>query len=148
MRGELLTSAEGRQKSQRLRKTSRSTWCTSTRLWKKCSLLQRYWPSGTQCLLLIGTSSLSPLLSLNTSTSSFPLTISLSHYLPLSLFLWLDPRNCTVYEKLVLKAILAEFTRSGLEEATLQQTFRHINALCAMDRLPPIKMAQVIVIFL
>lgn len=44
---------------------------------------------------------------------------------------------------MVLKAILAEFTRSGLEEATIQQTFRHIAALCTMDRLPVIKMAQV-----
>jgi len=52
-------------------------------------------------------------------------------------------RNCTVYEKVVLRAILAEFTRSGLEEATIQQIYRHIPAVCAMDRLPNIKVSQV-----
>lgn len=52
-------------------------------------------------------------------------------------------RNCSLYEKIVLKAILAEFTRSGLEEAALYQIQRHIAALCAMDMVPVIKMSQV-----
>ena len=48
-----------------------------------------------------------------------------------------------MYEKIVLKAVVAEFTRSGLEEATVYQVFRHIAALCAMDRMPAIKMSHV-----
>ena len=52
-------------------------------------------------------------------------------------------RNLSLYEKIVLKAIVAEFTRSGLEEATVYQVFRHIAALCAMDRMPAIKMSHV-----
>ena len=52
-------------------------------------------------------------------------------------------RGCTLYEKIVLKSIVAEFTRSGLEEATLHQVFRHMAALCTMDRMPTLKMTQV-----
>ncbi|XP_067941586.1 origin recognition complex subunit 1-like [Watersipora subatra] len=51
-------------------------------------------------------------------------------------------RNCSIYEKVMLKALLAEFTRSGIEEATLCQVSRHVNALCSMERVPHIKMMQ------
>ena len=73
-------------------------------------------------------------------------------YLKASCLWWmvcLDPvffaicRNCSIYEKVMLKAILAEFTRSGIEEATLCQVSRHVNALCSMERVPHIKMMQV-----
>ena len=53
-----------------------------------------------------------------------------------------------MYEKIVLKAIVAEFTRSGLEEATVYQVFRLIAALCAMDRMPAIKMSHVCKVYL
>lgn len=52
-------------------------------------------------------------------------------------------RNCSLYEKVVLKAVVAEFVRSGLEEATLYQVFKHIAALCAMERMPTLKMSHV-----
>lgn len=43
----------------------------------------------------------------------------------------------------MLKAIAAEFTRSGLEEATLYQVYHIVADLCGMEKMPTLKMMQV-----
>ncbi|XP_068949098.1 origin recognition complex subunit 1-like [Petaurus breviceps papuanus] len=45
-------------------------------------------------------------------------------------------RNASVLEQGFLRAILAEFRRSGLEEATLQQVYHQHVALCRIEGLP------------
>ncbi|XP_060062194.1 origin recognition complex subunit 1 [Erinaceus europaeus] len=45
-------------------------------------------------------------------------------------------KNCSVLEQNFLRAILAEFRRSGLEEATFQQIYTQHVALCRMEGLP------------
>ncbi|XP_074077540.1 origin recognition complex subunit 1 [Macrotis lagotis] len=45
-------------------------------------------------------------------------------------------RNASVLEQGFLRAILAEFHRSGLEEATFQQVYRQHVALCRIEGLP------------
>ncbi|KAK2504390.1 hypothetical protein MC885_003144 [Smutsia gigantea] len=45
-------------------------------------------------------------------------------------------RNSSILEQSFLRAILAEFRRSGLEEATFQQVYRQHVALCRMEGLP------------
>ncbi|XP_011368791.1 origin recognition complex subunit 1 [Pteropus vampyrus] len=45
-------------------------------------------------------------------------------------------KNSSVLEQSFLRAILAEFRRSGLEEATFQQVYRQHVALCRMEGLP------------
>ncbi|XP_066125294.1 origin recognition complex subunit 1 isoform X1 [Saccopteryx bilineata] len=45
-------------------------------------------------------------------------------------------KNSSVMEKSFLRAILAEFHRSGLEEATFQQVYRQHVELCRMEGLP------------
>ncbi|XP_040834610.1 origin recognition complex subunit 1 isoform X2 [Ochotona curzoniae] len=45
-------------------------------------------------------------------------------------------RNSSVLEQGFLRAILAEFRRSGLEEATFQQIYNQHVALCRMEGLP------------
>ncbi|XP_036611341.1 origin recognition complex subunit 1 [Trichosurus vulpecula] len=45
-------------------------------------------------------------------------------------------RNASVLEQGFLRAILAEFHRSGLEEATLQQVYHQHVALCRIEGLP------------
>ncbi|XP_032969099.1 origin recognition complex subunit 1 isoform X2 [Rhinolophus ferrumequinum] len=45
-------------------------------------------------------------------------------------------KNSSVLEQSFLRAILAEFHRSGLEEATFQQVYRQHVALCRMEGLP------------
>ncbi|KAI5139209.1 Origin Recognition Complex Subunit 1 [Manis pentadactyla] len=45
-------------------------------------------------------------------------------------------KNSSILEQSFLRAILAEFHRSGLEEATFQQVYRQHVALCRMEGLP------------
>lgn len=45
-------------------------------------------------------------------------------------------KNSSVLEQSFLRAILAEFRRSGLEEATFQQVYRQHVELCRMEGLP------------
>ncbi|XP_051027399.1 origin recognition complex subunit 1 [Acomys russatus] len=45
-------------------------------------------------------------------------------------------KNCSVLEQGFLRAIIAEFRRSGLEEATFQQIYSQHVALCRMEGLP------------
>ncbi|NWI48125.1 ORC1 protein, partial [Picathartes gymnocephalus] len=42
-------------------------------------------------------------------------------------------RNASLHEQIFLKAILAEFRRAGVEEATVQQIYHHHVALCRME---------------
>ncbi|NXK98605.1 ORC1 protein, partial [Formicarius rufipectus] len=42
-------------------------------------------------------------------------------------------RNASLHEQIFLKAILAEFRRAGVEEATVQQVYRQHVALCRME---------------
>ncbi|XP_066048028.1 origin recognition complex subunit 1 isoform X2 [Chamaea fasciata] len=44
-------------------------------------------------------------------------------------------RNASLHEQIFLKAILAEFRRAGVEEATVQQIYHHHVALCRMEGL-------------
>ncbi|XP_042317433.1 origin recognition complex subunit 1 isoform X2 [Sceloporus undulatus] len=44
-------------------------------------------------------------------------------------------RNASLQEQTFLKAIIAEFRRSGLEEATVQQVYHHHVALCRIEGL-------------
>ncbi|XP_037672612.1 origin recognition complex subunit 1 [Choloepus didactylus] len=45
-------------------------------------------------------------------------------------------KNCSVLEQGFLRAILAEFRQSGLEEATFQQVYRQHVTLCRIEGLP------------
>lgn len=49
---------------------------------------------------------------------------------------WFPLRNSSVLEQSFLRAIIAEFRRSGLEEATFQQIYSQHVALCRMEGLP------------
>ena len=42
-------------------------------------------------------------------------------------------RNCSLYQKLFLRALLAEFQRSGVEEALFFQIIEHMPSLYALD---------------
>ncbi|NWU60720.1 ORC1 protein, partial [Pterocles burchelli] len=42
-------------------------------------------------------------------------------------------RNASLHEQIFLKAILAEFRRAGVEEATVQQVYRQHVALCRIE---------------
>ncbi|NWR52801.1 ORC1 protein, partial [Regulus satrapa] len=44
-------------------------------------------------------------------------------------------RNASLHEQIFLRAILAEFHRAGVEEATVQQIYHHHVALCRMEGL-------------
>ncbi|KFO64482.1 Origin recognition complex subunit 1 [Corvus brachyrhynchos] len=44
-------------------------------------------------------------------------------------------RNASLHEQIFLKAILAEFRRAGVEEATVQQVYQHHVALCRVEGL-------------
>uniref|UniRef100_A0A8C8VE66 Origin recognition complex subunit 1 n=1 Tax=Pelusios castaneus TaxID=367368 RepID=A0A8C8VE66_9SAUR len=44
-------------------------------------------------------------------------------------------RNASLHEQMFLKAVIAEFRRSGLEEATLQQIYHQHVALCRIEGL-------------
>ncbi|KAM9763096.1 LOW QUALITY PROTEIN: origin recognition complex subunit 1 [Menidia menidia] len=45
-------------------------------------------------------------------------------------------------EQLFLRAVIAEFRRLGLEEATFQQVFVQHQALCRVEGLPPVSMSE------
>ncbi|XP_043820289.1 origin recognition complex subunit 1 [Dromiciops gliroides] len=51
-------------------------------------------------------------------------------------------RNASLLEQGFLRAVLAEFRRSGLEEATLQQVYQQHVALCRIEGLPHPTMTQ------
>ncbi|XP_074858978.1 origin recognition complex subunit 1 [Carettochelys insculpta] len=44
-------------------------------------------------------------------------------------------RSASLHEQMFLKAVIAEFRRSGLEEATVQQIYHHHVALCRIEGL-------------
>lgn len=55
-------------------------------------------------------------------------------------------KNSSILEKNFLRAILAEFRRSGLEEATFQQVYRQHVELCRMEGLPYPTMSETMAI--
>ncbi|NWW72853.1 ORC1 protein, partial [Climacteris rufus] len=55
-------------------------------------------------------------------------------------------RNASLHEQIFLKAILAEFRRAGVEEATVQQVFRQHVALCRMEGLQSPTVSEVLAI--
>nr|XP_061791219.1 origin recognition complex subunit 1-like [Nerophis lumbriciformis] len=52
----------------------------------------------------------------------------------------------SVQERLFLRAVIAEFRRLGLEEATLQQVFIQHQALCRVEGLQPITVSEVLAV--
>ncbi|NXD93836.1 ORC1 protein, partial [Chaetorhynchus papuensis] len=55
-------------------------------------------------------------------------------------------RNASLHEQIFLKAILAEFRRAGVEEATVQQVYQHHVALCRMEGLQSPTVSEVMAI--
>ncbi|XP_062479238.1 origin recognition complex subunit 1 [Pezoporus occidentalis] len=55
-------------------------------------------------------------------------------------------RNASLHEQIFLKAILAEFRRAGVEEATVQQVYRHLLALCRMEGIPSPTVSEVMAV--
>ncbi|NXT05825.1 ORC1 protein, partial [Prunella fulvescens] len=55
-------------------------------------------------------------------------------------------RNASLHEQIFLKAILAEFRRAGVEEATLQQIYHHYVALCRVEGLQSPTVSEVMAI--
>uniref|UniRef100_A0A672U5D3 Origin recognition complex subunit 1 n=1 Tax=Strigops habroptila TaxID=2489341 RepID=A0A672U5D3_STRHB len=55
-------------------------------------------------------------------------------------------RNASLHEKNFLRAILAEFRRAGVEEATVQQVYHHQVALCRMEGIPGPTVSEVMAI--
>uniref|UniRef100_A0A8C5TY76 Origin recognition complex subunit 1 n=1 Tax=Malurus cyaneus samueli TaxID=2593467 RepID=A0A8C5TY76_9PASS len=55
-------------------------------------------------------------------------------------------RNASLHEQIFLKAILAEFRRAGVEEATVQQVYRHHVALCRMEGLQSPTVSEIMAI--
>ncbi|NWT19355.1 ORC1 protein, partial [Vireo altiloquus] len=55
-------------------------------------------------------------------------------------------RNASLHEQIFLKAILAEFRRAGVEEATVQQVYHHHVALCRMEGLQSPTVSQIMAI--
>ncbi|XP_068095075.1 origin recognition complex subunit 1 isoform X2 [Hyperolius riggenbachi] len=51
-------------------------------------------------------------------------------------------RSSSVLEQAFLKAVIAEFRRSGLEEATFQQVFQQLIALCRIEGVQPPSMSD------
>ncbi|XP_056132767.1 origin recognition complex subunit 1 [Lampris incognitus] len=51
-------------------------------------------------------------------------------------------RCASVHEQLFLRAVIAEFRRLGLEEATFQQVFVQHQALCRVEGLKPISVSE------
>ncbi|KAG8436901.1 hypothetical protein GDO86_007840 [Hymenochirus boettgeri] len=51
-------------------------------------------------------------------------------------------RNASILEQAFLRAVIAEFRRSGLEEATFQQIYRQHIALCRIEGLQPPCMSE------
>ncbi|NXJ30753.1 ORC1 protein, partial [Dicrurus megarhynchus] len=55
-------------------------------------------------------------------------------------------RNASLHEQIFLKAILAEFRRAGVEEATVQQVYQHHVALCRMEGLQSPTVSEIMAI--
>ncbi|NXR81173.1 ORC1 protein, partial [Pycnonotus jocosus] len=55
-------------------------------------------------------------------------------------------RNASLHEQIFLKAILAEFQRAGVEEATVQQIYHHHVALCRMEGLQSPTVSEIMAI--
>ncbi|NXI17039.1 ORC1 protein, partial [Irena cyanogastra] len=55
-------------------------------------------------------------------------------------------RNASLHEQLFLKAILAEFRRAGVEEATVQQIYHHYVALCRVEGLQSPTVSEIMAI--
>ncbi|GCB66270.1 hypothetical protein scyTo_0014975 [Scyliorhinus torazame] len=55
-------------------------------------------------------------------------------------------RNASAQEQIFMRAVLAEFQRLGLEEATFQQIYQQHMGLCRMDGLQPPTMSQTMLI--
>ncbi|NXU95716.1 ORC1 protein, partial [Cettia cetti] len=55
-------------------------------------------------------------------------------------------RNASLHEQFFLKAILAEFRRAGVEEATVQQIYHHHVALCRMEGLQSPTVSEIMAI--
>ncbi|NWX29785.1 ORC1 protein, partial [Notiomystis cincta] len=55
-------------------------------------------------------------------------------------------RNASLHEQIFLKAILAEFRRAGVEEATVQQVYYHHVALCRMEGLSSPTVSEIMAI--
>ncbi|MBN3302199.1 ORC1 protein, partial [Amia calva] len=51
-------------------------------------------------------------------------------------------RCASLQEQLFLRAVIAEFRRLGLEEATFQQVFRQHQALCRVEGLQPVSVSE------
>ncbi|XP_018407964.1 PREDICTED: origin recognition complex subunit 1 [Nanorana parkeri] len=57
-------------------------------------------------------------------------------------------RNASVLEQCFLRAVISEFRRSGLEEATFQQVYHHHIALCRIEGLQPPTMSETMAVCL
>ncbi|XP_075038194.1 origin recognition complex subunit 1 [Mixophyes fleayi] len=57
-------------------------------------------------------------------------------------------RNSSMLEQAFLKAVIAEFRRSGLEEATFQQVYHQNIALCRMEGVQPPSMSETMAVCL
>ncbi|XP_077641367.1 origin recognition complex subunit 1 [Lonchura striata] len=55
-------------------------------------------------------------------------------------------RNASLHEQIFLKAILAEFRRGGVEEATVQQIYHHYVALCRVEGLQSPTVSEIMAI--
>ncbi|NXS38136.1 ORC1 protein, partial [Pomatostomus ruficeps] len=55
-------------------------------------------------------------------------------------------RNASLHEQIFLKAILAEFRRAGVEEATVQQVYQHHVALCRVEGLQSPTVSEIMAI--
>ncbi|NWI52422.1 ORC1 protein, partial [Calyptomena viridis] len=55
-------------------------------------------------------------------------------------------RNASLHEQIFLKAILAEFRRAGVEEATVQQVYQQHVALCRMEGLQSPTVSQLMAV--
>ncbi|NXP66483.1 ORC1 protein, partial [Chloropsis cyanopogon] len=55
-------------------------------------------------------------------------------------------RNASLHEQIFLKAILAEFRRAGVEEATVQQIYQHYVALCRVEGLQSPTVSEIMAI--
>ncbi|NWV36466.1 ORC1 protein, partial [Grantiella picta] len=55
-------------------------------------------------------------------------------------------RKASLHEQIFLKAILAEFRRAGVEEATVQQIYRHHVALCRVEGLQSPTVSEIMAI--
>ncbi|RLW05909.1 hypothetical protein DV515_00004733, partial [Chloebia gouldiae] len=55
-------------------------------------------------------------------------------------------RNASLHEQIFLKAILAEFRRAGVEEATVQQIYHHFVALCRVEGLQSPTVSEIMAI--